>query len=73
MNLLILLVCLGLLLLLLIPIVPRLFRFRMAVLLRIGLGSLAHWHEEHFDALVLFARIMCVMVAILFFVLAALT
>ena len=70
---LILLIGLGILLILLIPIVPRMVRFRMAVLQRMGLGSFALWHEERFDAIVVFARIMCGMVAILFFVLAAWT
>ncbi len=67
----ILVIGLAILMILLIPIMPRLLRFRITVLHRIGLGFVARWQAERFETIVLFARIMCVGVAVLFFVLAA--
>ena len=54
----------------LIPIVPKMIRFRIAVLRKLKWNGLANFHEKYFDQLVVVIRvIVAIIVALLVFLL----
>jgi len=58
----------AVLLIVLIPIAPKMLKVRIAVFRKLKWNSLADFHEKHFDQLVIVARtIMVLVIAILVF------
>ena len=62
-------ILLGIIMLALIPLVPRLLRFRIRILERLRLEWLAGFHERHFSGIVLVIRVVLVAVGALMLVL----
>ena len=64
------LIVIVVILIVLFPIAPKLFRFRIAILRKLKWNGLATLHEKYFDQLVIIARaIMALVAAILVFLL----
>ncbi|MGD8539930.1 MAG: hypothetical protein PVI66_14540 [Candidatus Aminicenantes bacterium] len=68
MELRLLFVAIALILIVLIPIAPKLIRFRIAVFRKLKWNCLANFHEKHFDQLIIVVRvILALIIAILVF------
>ncbi len=63
------LIVMAVVLVLLLPLVPKMQEFRIRSLRFVRLKAAADWHQRHFAGTVLFARISMVVVAVVLFAL----